>query len=473
MAGLLPLVRGGRACALYPVVRTVEFLTGLRIHMDFSEQRWKRRPPLTRFTLAYSSMTAGETADIRTFFDSQGGSYDSTWDFVLGRALVDGAISGTALSARTDGFSILDLGKDVVIEGAGGGGGPYISKITGFAAGAATVADALSYDAIGHNPIRVGRLYRNMALEHDTLPMTEQESMLYNFTLTARQTANRTFTIAAPGSSYPDIATGLKAQRPYTRIQRYAVLRNDNVYGPRYSWSWIDAGLTGFPAGALHGWQLDYAVLSDAQLAILENFFMGNWGRFGSFSFTDPDNGVTYSDVRFDSDSLEIHHEQSGVSSVSVRLVNNTGTYDAVEPPTSVYLGFSVTTSCLDPTTPVVLIPPSGSWFGAGGGGTSADALVPISTSDPRSYTATFSMGASLSWDSPARPADDAYGTLAGIYLQCTYADGSVKVLTPHSATVVPGNEGSVSASGAGATFEIWRTRGLMDLPGVRFGNFR
>jgi hypothetical protein len=56
-------------------------------------------------------------------------------------------------------------------------------------------------------------------------------------------------------------------------------------------------------------------------LLTLENFFLGCWGRFQSFSFTDPDNAVTYSDVRFDSDSLEIHHESIGVSSLSVRLL--------------------------------------------------------------------------------------------------------------------------------------------------------
>lgn len=319
MAGLLPLTRGGRACAQYPVLRTVEFLTGISQHLNFSEQRWKRRAPLTRLSLAYSSMTAAETAAIVTFFDSQKGSYDSTWDFVLGRALIDGVISGTTLTSATNSFTALDVGKDVVIEGAGGGGSPYLSTILSQAGSSATVADALSYTA--GNPIRVGRLYRNMALEQDTLPMTEREPKLYNFTLTARQTANRTFTLPTAGSSYPNLAIGLNAQLPYTRIERYAVLRNDNVFGPRYSWAWIGGGLAGFPGNALHGWQLDYAVLTDADLATLENFFMGCWGQFQSFSFTDPDNAVTYSDVRFDSDSLEIHHESIGVSSLLVRLV--------------------------------------------------------------------------------------------------------------------------------------------------------
>lgn len=319
MAGLLPLVRDGRATCLYPVTREPQFLTGISQGLNFSEMRRKRRPPLTRLVLTYNSMTAAETAAIVTFFDAQRGSFDATWDLVLGRALIDGVISGTMLSSATNSFTALDVGKDVVIEGAGGGGSPYLSTIVSQAGSSATVADSLSYTA--GNPIRVGRLYRNMALEQDTLPMVEREPRLYNFTLTAMQRANRTFTLPTAGASYPNLAIGLNAQRPYTRAHRYSVLHNYNQFGPQFSWAWIGAGLTGFPANALHGWQLDYAVLSDADLATLENFFMGQWGRYGSFDFVDPDNSTTYHGVRFDSDSLEIHHEQIGVSSLSVRLV--------------------------------------------------------------------------------------------------------------------------------------------------------
>src|ERR1039458_9765454 len=119
MAGLLPLVRGGRACP-----RTPEFFTGIRQGLNFSEMWRERRPPLTRVVLTYNSMTAAETAAIVTFFDSQRGSFDATWDLVLGRALIDGVISGTMLSSATNSFTALDVGKDVVIEGAGGGGSP-------------------------------------------------------------------------------------------------------------------------------------------------------------------------------------------------------------------------------------------------------------------------------------------------------------------------------------------------------------
>jgi|ERR1017187_1222368 hypothetical protein len=97
MAGLLPLVRGGRACT-----RTPEFLTGISQGLNFSEMRRKRRPPLTRVVLTYNSMTAAETAAIVTFFDSQRGSFDATWDFVLGRALLDGVISGTTPCPRRE-----------------------------------------------------------------------------------------------------------------------------------------------------------------------------------------------------------------------------------------------------------------------------------------------------------------------------------------------------------------------------------
>src|SRR4051794_35409119 len=83
MAGSLPTVRGG-VQALCPVTRRVEFLTDIAIAVDATEQRFKRRPPLTRFSLPYSRMNATDTAAMKAFFESQQGSFDSTWSFTLG-----------------------------------------------------------------------------------------------------------------------------------------------------------------------------------------------------------------------------------------------------------------------------------------------------------------------------------------------------------------------------------------------------
>jgi hypothetical protein len=83
MAGSLPTVRGA-VQALCPVTRRIEFLTDVAIALDATEQRFKKRPPLTRFVLPYTRVGATETAAFKAFFESQKGSFDSTWSFTLG-----------------------------------------------------------------------------------------------------------------------------------------------------------------------------------------------------------------------------------------------------------------------------------------------------------------------------------------------------------------------------------------------------
>src|ERR1039458_10518178 len=38
----------------------------------------------------------------------------------------------------------------------------------------------------------------------------------------------------------------------------------------------------------LHGWTIQLDLLDESELAALDQFFISNQGRFGSFSFTDP-----------------------------------------------------------------------------------------------------------------------------------------------------------------------------------------
>ena len=98
MAGTLPTVRGGVQC-LCPVTRRVEFLTDVAIGLNGTEQRAKRRPPLTRFVLPYSRMNATDTAAMKAFFESQKGTFDSTWSFTLG------ATTYTHLTLEDDTFT--------------------------------------------------------------------------------------------------------------------------------------------------------------------------------------------------------------------------------------------------------------------------------------------------------------------------------------------------------------------------------
>src|SRR5258706_11512887 len=45
----------------------------------------------------------------------------------------------------------------------------------------------------------------------------------------------------------------------------------------------------------LHEWVIRLELLDEAELKSLEQFFTDQQGKFGSFSFTDPKNGATYS----------------------------------------------------------------------------------------------------------------------------------------------------------------------------------
>lgn len=88
MAGSLPLIRGSvnqtGAQALYPITRRVEFSTDVALGLNSTEQRFKRRPPLTRFVLPYSRINLADMTAMRAFHAAQRGTFDATWSFTLG-----------------------------------------------------------------------------------------------------------------------------------------------------------------------------------------------------------------------------------------------------------------------------------------------------------------------------------------------------------------------------------------------------
>lgn len=252
MSGTLPLVRA-TAQALYPVTRSVEFLTDVAIAVNFSEQRSKTRPPLTRLVCPYAKMNATDLTAIRNFLESQKGPYDTTWSITLGSTT-----------------------------------------------------------------------YAHMVSEDDTFEAVEAAGnpLHYSFSIRARQTQNAGYTCGSPGAAFPALANGLRSQLPYTQIRRYAVLKNDNQRsGTAYRWTWFGGGLSGFPTASLHGWELSYPVLSDADLATLETHFRDQWGRWSSFTFRDPESGTDYPKCRYDHDVLQITHKDYGVNSVTLRVM--------------------------------------------------------------------------------------------------------------------------------------------------------
>jgi hypothetical protein len=159
--------------------------------------------------------------------------------------------------------------------------------------------------------------YANLTLDQDTITLTEQEPTLYNTELDLHQTQNLDSPPPSVTAVFPVFDIGLSAQRPYQQISRFLTAVVDQPAGIRYSWAWYGEDLTGFPDGALMGWNLTL-LLSDVNLVTMERFFEGMEGRMWTFQFTDPDNGTEYPNCRFGSDKLDI--QQAGVNNNQVNV---------------------------------------------------------------------------------------------------------------------------------------------------------
>ncbi len=70
----------------------------------------------------------------------------------------------------------------------------------------------------------------------------------------------------------------------------------------------------------LHEWTIQLDLLDEAELATLDQFFVTNQGRFGSFSFTDPWDGTVYPNCRLKNDSFrfQLGAEMRGKATVTV-----------------------------------------------------------------------------------------------------------------------------------------------------------
>jgi hypothetical protein len=159
--------------------------------------------------------------------------------------------------------------------------------------------------------------YDNLALDQDTIAVTENEPLLYSSELDLHQTQNLDSPAPTVTAQFPVFDSGVSAQLPHTQIRRLLTSVVDQPTGIRYSWAWYGEGLTGFPDGALEAWELSL-LLSDANLVTLETFFRGMEGRMWTFQFLDPDGEAEYPNCRFGSDILEINHV--GVNNNQVKL---------------------------------------------------------------------------------------------------------------------------------------------------------
>jgi hypothetical protein len=71
----------------------------------------------------------------------------------------------------------------------------------------------------------------------------------------------------------------------------------------------------------LHQWIIQLDLLDESELDTLDQFFLTNQGRFGSFSFTDPWDGTVYPNCSLAGDTFgfQLRAEMRGKTSLTVR----------------------------------------------------------------------------------------------------------------------------------------------------------
>jgi hypothetical protein len=114
-------------------------------------------------------------------------------------------------------------------------------------------------------------------------------------------------------ATFPKLRTGAVMQYPAARIIRYSnqVMRFVDGAEQRYRDS----------AGPLRRWEIRLELLNEGELASLQEFFETQQGRYGSFSFTDPQDGAEYPDCSLEDDEFlfELEAELRGKASLVVK----------------------------------------------------------------------------------------------------------------------------------------------------------
>lgn len=163
--------------------------------------------------------------------------------------------------------------------------------------------------------------YDNLGLDSDAWSVREESRSRTTFSLEFRasQTQNNP-TIPALGASYPNLASGAVSCYPFELSPTFNTLQGRNPIGPRYSFAYYGAGLSGFPTGPLNRVMQSYIRVSDTDLATYVNFFLAAGGSWSTFAWSDPASGSSIAKARFDQESLDITYEQKNASSFTVRL---------------------------------------------------------------------------------------------------------------------------------------------------------
>jgi hypothetical protein len=114
-------------------------------------------------------------------------------------------------------------------------------------------------------------------------------------------------------SAFPALKTGVVAQHPSDRALTFAT----------HEVQFLDGSAQRFRnrAAALRRWVIRLDLLDEQELARLEEFFLEQGGRAGSFSFTDPWDGADYPNCSFEDDDADFSMAgpQHGRAEIAIR----------------------------------------------------------------------------------------------------------------------------------------------------------
>jgi hypothetical protein len=157
-----------------------------------------------------------------------------------------------------------------------------------------------------------GVTYANLSLESDVFEAVERKPTQYEMSIKFRGTAAQSLTAAGSGSTFPTFSYGTTSQLPYSQGHRFSTQAKGGESGDKYTYA--------FWSTALKQWTLEFPIMADADVTILEQHFLWAQGRFQAFTFVDPDDATSNALVHYASDDLAIIYNSPNSASVRVAL---------------------------------------------------------------------------------------------------------------------------------------------------------
>jgi len=319
MSLALPTLRGTAQQALYPFKRTIKCSTLVTTNQDGSQQRSILSSPRVLFDLPFTRLNPADKNSVKALAASALGQNATNETLTLGNVtytnlsldsdLYSGKVRATTMwdsglkLSQTQAQNLrptTTLGADVLIGD---------TSIT-----VASVAGFNGYITIGTETMLI-------TWTPDSTHFTVSRGQLG--TTAATHTSGDTVSWGpafALGAALPAFPNTTRTQIPWQQNQQYKTEVSSMEAGPKWTYPWYGGHLIAFPTEGLRQWVIGGDMLTDAETALLEAHFLANWGRFSSFTFTDPETLTTYEDAYYTTDEMVIEYIEPNVNRVSLTV---------------------------------------------------------------------------------------------------------------------------------------------------------